>query len=56
MEQSTCLIIGQRIASVQHADRIMVLEEGRITAIGTHSELLEQSALYRQIALSQQGA
>ncbi|NIK79609.1 ATP-binding cassette subfamily B protein [Paenibacillus castaneae] len=56
MKSSTCLIIGQRIASVEQADRIIVLEDGRITAIGTHRELLEQSKLYQQIALSQQGA
>lgn len=56
MADSTCIIIGQRIASVQQADRIIVLEDGQITAIGTHEELLRQSGLYRQIALSQQGA
>ncbi|CAM4488441.1 ATP-binding cassette subfamily B protein [Paenibacillus endophyticus] len=56
MESSTCLIIGQRIASVQQADRIIVLEEGRITAMGTHMELLRTSKLYQQMALSQQGA
>ncbi|WP_029192733.1 ABC transporter ATP-binding protein [Paenibacillus harenae] len=56
MKDSTCLIIGQRIASIEEADRILVLEDGRITAIGTHRELLGQSGLYRQIAISQQGA
>lgn len=56
MKSSTCLIIGQRIASVQQADRIIVLEDGQITAIGTHGELLQGSKLYRQMALSQQGA
>nr|WP_317890731.1 ABC transporter ATP-binding protein [Paenibacillus arenilitoris] len=56
MKDSTCLIIGQRIASVEAADRILVLEDGRITASGTHRELLRQSGLYRQIALSQQGS
>lgn len=56
MKNSTCLIIGQRIASVEQADRIIVLENGQITAVGTHRELLGQSKLYQQIALSQQGA
>ncbi|RCW48962.1 ABC transporter ATP-binding protein [Paenibacillus prosopidis] len=56
MKSSTCLIIGQRIASVEHADRIIVLEDGQITAVGTHRELLGYSKLYRQMALSQQGA
>ncbi|MDQ8734881.1 ABC transporter ATP-binding protein [Paenibacillus sp. LHD-38] len=56
MKSSTCLIIGQRIASVQQADRIIVLEDGQITAIGTHGELLQGSKLYQQMAISQQGA
>ncbi|WP_138754222.1 ABC transporter ATP-binding protein [Paenibacillus sinopodophylli] len=56
MKSSTCFIIGQRITSVQEADRIIVLEEGRMTAIGTHAELLHTSKLYQQMALSQQGA
>ncbi|TYP75446.1 ABC transporter ATP-binding protein [Paenibacillus methanolicus] len=56
MKETTCLVIGQRIASIEHADRILVLEEGRITASGTHEELLRRSHLYRDIAASQQGA
>ncbi|GGF68633.1 ABC transporter [Paenibacillus albidus] len=56
MKDSICLIIGQRIASIQHADVILVLEEGRITARGSHQELLHSSPLYREIATSQQGA
>ncbi|MBT2290884.1 ABC transporter ATP-binding protein [Paenibacillus albidus] len=56
MKDSICLIIGQRIASIQHADVILVLEEGRITARGSHQELLHSSPLYREIAISQQGA
>ncbi|WP_054023070.1 ABC transporter ATP-binding protein [Bacillus sp. FJAT-28004] len=56
MKTSTCFIIGQRIASVQQANRIIVLEDGQVTAIGTHQELLEQSKLYQQMAFSQQGA
>ncbi|MNC53390.1 putative multidrug export ATP-binding/permease protein [compost metagenome] len=56
MKHSTCLIIAQRIASIQHADLILVLDEGRITGRGTHETLLATSQLYRDIALSQQGA
>ncbi|HEY2494496.1 MAG TPA: ABC transporter ATP-binding protein [Paenibacillus sp.] len=56
MKDSTCIIIGQRIASIEHADRIIVLEHGEITAEGTHHELLSRSQLYRDIARSQQGA
>lgn len=55
MTRSTCLMIAQRITSVQEADRIMVLEEGRIAAAGTHSELMRKSGLYREIYHSQLG-
>jgi ATP-binding cassette, subfamily B, multidrug efflux pump len=55
MARSTCLMIAQRITSVQGADRILVLEEGRIAASGTHGELLRTSPLYREIYDSQLG-
>ncbi|MDQ1914449.1 ABC transporter ATP-binding protein [Paenibacillus sp. GD4] len=55
MSRSTCLMIAQRITSVQEADRILVLEEGRIAASGTHKELMRSSALYREIYESQLG-
>ena len=51
---STKIVIAQRIASVRSADRIIVLENGRIAASGTHEELLESSELYRDILRSQQ--
>lgn len=47
------IIIAQRIASVKDADKIMVLDNGRITDIGTHSELLESSGIYKDIYNSQ---
>ncbi len=46
---TTKLIIAQRISSVQEADRILVLEDGRINGIGTHEELLENNSIYREI-------
>lgn len=49
----TKIIIAQRIASIQAADRILVLENGRISAIGTHEELRQSSEVYRDIYLSQ---
>ena len=45
----TKLIIAQRIASVQDADRILVLDNGEVTAFGTHEELMETSEIYREI-------
>ena len=52
---TTKLIIAQRISSVQDADRILVLDEGRVSAFGTHEELLRTSAIYREVWESQTG-
>ncbi|NLB38285.1 MAG: ABC transporter ATP-binding protein, partial [Clostridiales bacterium] len=54
-KDATVIMVAQRIASVMQADQIIVLENGAITAIGTHSELLEKSAAYREVAASQLG-
>lgn len=53
--QSTKIIIAQRIASVRRAGRIVVLENGRITACGSHEELMKSSAAYQDIYHSQIG-
>ena len=50
---TTKIIIAQRIASVKDADRIAVLDEGRISALDTHEELMKESAIYRDIYRSQ---
>ena len=50
---TTKLIIAQRISSVQDADRILVLEDGRINGFDTHENLLKTNAIYRDIYESQ---
>lgn len=49
----TTLIVAQRIGTIMDADRIIVLNEGRIAGMGTHTELMRTCAVYREIAMSQ---
>lgn len=50
---TTKIIIAQRVASVQDADRIIVMEEGRVNGFGTHNELLKTNEIYREVYESQ---
>ena len=51
---TTVFIVAQRIGSVQDADKIIVMNDGRIDAVGTHAELLESNKIYREVYYSQQ--
>lgn len=54
LSDTTTFIIAQRISSVQDADRIIVMDNGKINGIGTHKELLENNEIYREVYESQQ--
>lgn len=56
MPDTTKIIIAQRTASVQDADRIVILDGGKISAVGTHEELLRTSEIYREVYTSQNKA
>lgn len=54
LKDTTKIIIAQRITSIMDSDKIVILDEGKINAVGTHSELMESSEIYREVYLSQQ--
>ena len=55
MKDSTVFLIAQRISAVMYSDKIIVLDNGEIAAIGTHKELIKNCEIYRSIAISQLG-
>ena len=55
-KNKTVIIVAQRISTILNADKIIVLEEGKMVGLGTHEELMKNNETYRQIALSQLSA
>ncbi|MDE5618766.1 MAG: ABC transporter ATP-binding protein/permease, partial [Clostridia bacterium] len=53
MSDSTVIIVAQRVGTIMNADRIIVLDEGKIAGIGTHAQLLKECPVYKAIAMSQ---
>ena len=53
LANSTVLIVAQRVSSIMHADKIVVLDEGKVVGIGKHEELMHKCPIYKEIALSQ---
>jgi ATP-binding cassette subfamily B protein len=51
--ETTKIIIAQRVASVEDADKIIIMEGGKITAIGNHDELLKNNEIYQELYYSQ---
>ncbi len=53
LPEITKIIVAQRISTIRHADKILVLDEGRVVGDGTHEELMKNCSVYREIAMSQ---
>jgi ATP-binding cassette subfamily B protein len=55
MKESTVIIVAQRVSSVMQCDKILVIDEGKTIALGTHEELMDSCDIYREISESQMG-
>jgi subfamily B ATP-binding cassette protein MsbA len=56
LQDRTVLVIAHRLSTIRHADKIVVLEEGAVSQLGTHDELMEKPGLYRELVRIQAGA
>ncbi len=56
LHDTTKIIVAQRISTIRHADKIIVLDRGETVGIGTHDELMKNCDVYREIAMSQLSA
>ena len=55
MKGRTCLVIAHRLATIRHADRIVVMNAGQVAEVGTHKELMDRKGLYYKIYEAQMG-
>jgi ATP-binding cassette subfamily B protein len=55
MTDSTVIIVAQRVSSVMQCNKILVIDEGKTVALGTHDELMDSCDIYREISESQMG-
>ena len=56
LRDTTKIIVAQRISTIRHADKIIVLDRGEAVGMGTHEELMQNCTVYREIAMSQLSA
>ncbi|MCF1684094.1 ABC transporter ATP-binding protein/permease [Tetragenococcus halophilus] len=53
LKDAATIIVAQRVATIRHADKILVLENGKVQGLGSHDELMQSNQIYREIAISQ---
>lgn len=53
LNDAATIIVAQRVATIRHANKILVLENGKVQGLGSHDELMQSNQIYREIAISQ---